>query len=171
MAKIGRNQPCPCGSGKKYKHCHGRIAPRTAALPMMPFDPAQIQKVLDQQRAQEKMRQDQQGLGRPIIGVKHGDQQVIAVGNTVYFSDKWKTFPDFLSDYMKRRLDPEWGNAEIKKPLAERHPLMQWYEAYCRYQQAAIKKPGEVTQTPVTGIVTSYLGLASLQSLPFGSQC
>ena len=21
--KIGRNEPCPCGSGKKYKHCHG----------------------------------------------------------------------------------------------------------------------------------------------------
>ena len=24
--KIGRNDPCPCGSGKKYKHCHGRTA-------------------------------------------------------------------------------------------------------------------------------------------------
>ena len=23
--KLGRNDPCPCGSGKKYKHCHGRI--------------------------------------------------------------------------------------------------------------------------------------------------
>ncbi len=23
-AKIGRNQACPCGSGKKYKHCHGK---------------------------------------------------------------------------------------------------------------------------------------------------
>jgi len=23
--KIGRNAPCPCGSGKKYKHCHGRV--------------------------------------------------------------------------------------------------------------------------------------------------
>lgn len=22
--KIGRNDPCPCGSGKKYKHCHGK---------------------------------------------------------------------------------------------------------------------------------------------------
>jgi preprotein translocase subunit SecA len=22
-AKIGRNDPCPCGSGKKYKSCHG----------------------------------------------------------------------------------------------------------------------------------------------------
>ena len=24
MAKVGRNEPCPCGSGKKYKQCHGR---------------------------------------------------------------------------------------------------------------------------------------------------
>ena len=24
--KIGRNEPCPCGSGKKYKHCHGSRA-------------------------------------------------------------------------------------------------------------------------------------------------
>ena len=24
--KIGRNDPCPCGSGKKYKHCHGKLS-------------------------------------------------------------------------------------------------------------------------------------------------
>ena len=23
--KIGRNEPCPCGSGKKYKQCHGKL--------------------------------------------------------------------------------------------------------------------------------------------------
>jgi preprotein translocase subunit SecA len=23
--KVGRNEECPCGSGKKYKHCHGRF--------------------------------------------------------------------------------------------------------------------------------------------------
>ena len=23
--KVGRNEACPCGSGKKYKHCHGRF--------------------------------------------------------------------------------------------------------------------------------------------------
>jgi preprotein translocase subunit SecA len=22
--KVGRNDPCPCGSGKKYKYCHGQ---------------------------------------------------------------------------------------------------------------------------------------------------
>ncbi len=26
--RIGRNEPCPCGSGKKYKHCHGSRAAR-----------------------------------------------------------------------------------------------------------------------------------------------
>ena len=24
--KVGRNEPCPCGSGKKFKHCHGALA-------------------------------------------------------------------------------------------------------------------------------------------------
>jgi preprotein translocase subunit SecA len=23
--KVGRNEPCPCGSGKKYKQCHGQL--------------------------------------------------------------------------------------------------------------------------------------------------
>ena len=30
MAKIGRNDPCPCGCGKKYKKCHGRNAQANA---------------------------------------------------------------------------------------------------------------------------------------------
>jgi preprotein translocase subunit SecA len=24
--KVGRNEPCPCGSGKKFKHCHGALS-------------------------------------------------------------------------------------------------------------------------------------------------
>ena len=39
MAKIGRNDPCPCGSGKKYKHCH------------LPIDQATQQQQLRQRRA------------------------------------------------------------------------------------------------------------------------
>jgi preprotein translocase subunit SecA len=27
-AKVGRNDPCPCGSGKKYKKCHGATEER-----------------------------------------------------------------------------------------------------------------------------------------------
>jgi preprotein translocase subunit SecA len=28
--KVGRNDPCPCGSGKKYKNCHGKAAENEA---------------------------------------------------------------------------------------------------------------------------------------------
>ena len=35
MPKIGRNQPCPCGSGKKYKHCCWH-RDRTARVPTTP---------------------------------------------------------------------------------------------------------------------------------------
>lgn len=40
MSKVKRNDPCPCGSGKKFKHCHfgedfgeeGEVAPRPSPL-------------------------------------------------------------------------------------------------------------------------------------------
>jgi hypothetical protein len=44
--KVGRNDPCPCGSGKKYKHCHGRPQGPVRVLYIHPakqgvdFDPA-----------------------------------------------------------------------------------------------------------------------------------
>jgi preprotein translocase subunit SecA len=30
--KIARNEPCPCGSGKKYKQCCGKSGPKKGAL-------------------------------------------------------------------------------------------------------------------------------------------
>ena len=26
LPKVGRNEPCPCGSGKKFKNCHGKLS-------------------------------------------------------------------------------------------------------------------------------------------------
>ena len=26
VPRVGRNDPCPCGSGKKYKNCHGKLS-------------------------------------------------------------------------------------------------------------------------------------------------
>jgi len=31
--KVGRNDPCPCGSGKKYKNCHGMQQPSAPVGP------------------------------------------------------------------------------------------------------------------------------------------
>jgi hypothetical protein len=164
LSKLGRNEPCHCGSGKKYKKCHlqqdqeqehARLQPRRSV-------PSQsdIAALLRQHEAQEEIRRVQQGLGRPIISEMFKDHRVVAVGNQVYFSKNWKTFPDFLNSYLKKTLGSDWGNAEIKKPLAERHPIMQWHEAYARYQQEIVEEKGQVTSGKVTGVVACYLGLA-----------
>jgi len=54
--------------------------------------------------ADERIREEQQGLGKPINSVKLSEQQIVVVGNTEIRSPKWKTFPDFLSDYIKKIL-------------------------------------------------------------------
>jgi len=81
--------------------------------------------VSERYKADELIRQQQQGLGRPIIALKTKNQQIVVAGQTAYHSPKWKTFPDFLSDYLKIILGGEWGNAEIVKPLPNRHPILQ----------------------------------------------
>ncbi|WP_228765583.1 hypothetical protein [Sphingopyxis solisilvae] len=106
------------------------------------------------------MREKQQGLGRPIISAKVGNEQIVAIGNKLLSSRNWKTFPDFLQDYLKTKLDPAWGNAEIAKPLEQRHPIMQWYEALCHFQRKWVMKPGVPTSTDVVGVLACYLGLA-----------
>jgi hypothetical protein len=61
---------------------------------------------------------------------------------------------------MKAVLTPAWGNAEIAKPLAERHPIMQWYDALCHYLVATIKERGKISSAPMTGAVPCFLGTA-----------
>lgn len=155
--KVRRNQPCPCGSGKKYKRCCGSLAgPTVQPRP----DPAHLQHVFDLMQAQERIREAQQGRGRPIISADLADHKIVAVGKTVYWGKNWKTFGDFLQHYIKTKLGTDWGNAEIVKPLADRHPIMQWYDALCHYQRATIKVPGQVSAAEVTGLVACYMGLA-----------
>lgn len=157
--KVRRNEPCPCGSGAKYKRCCGRtsVAPQPA-LPraIMP----DIKQMLEKHQAQQRIREKQQGLGRPIISLKTNDFQMVAVRDKVLWSPTWKTFPDFLGDYFKGVLGAEWGNAELAKPFDKRHQILQWYDAYCRYQQKFITRPGEMAEGVVTGVVGCYLGLA-----------
>jgi SEC-C motif len=150
MAEVGRNQPCPCNSGKKYKFCHGRFAGFPGPLP----DP------LPAFNAVEFIRQQQQGKGRPIVAFKTAQHQVVAVGNTVHWSTKCKTFLDFLMDYMKGKLGPDWTKAEAAKTSEQQHPLMQWALQLFEYQKATIKSPDQVTQAPMIGVIAAYLGTA-----------
>jgi hypothetical protein len=162
MAKIGRNAPCPCGSGRKYKHCCGDPLKeqRSGGAQRLDALPPEIKLALTRHEAQEMIRTQQQGLGRPIIAEKVGEHQVVRVGDTLHYSKEWKFFPDFLSGYIKDVLGSDWGNAEIAKPIEERHPIMQWYDAYCHFQKAIEKRPDGTYAVNATGVIYCYIGLA-----------
>jgi hypothetical protein len=51
MAKIGRNQPCPCGSGKKHKRCHGALDSEPEPQPLDIDFAEQLSKADERTRA------------------------------------------------------------------------------------------------------------------------
>ena len=154
--RIGRNDPCHCGSGRKFKCCHGAIGASVSPYPR-PIPPDVLQKI-EEHKANELRRESQQGLGKPIIEAELAGYQLVAVGSTVHYG-KWKTFFDFLGDYIRDVLGRDWGNQELSKPLAERHPILQWYDAVCTLQRQTIIEPGKVHSAPMTGAAASYYGL------------
>jgi len=162
MSKIGRNEPCPCGSGKKYKKCHGYSVNIQPTINEIKFDdvPPEIIKAIEQQKAKEFLRKQQQGLGNPIISVEYQGYRIVAVGNVIHYSKDWKTFHDFLFYYIRKVMDGDWGNEEISKPYEDRHMVLQWYDQLCKYQKDTIKEPGKVSSSPMIGAVEAYLNLA-----------
>lgn len=145
--KHGRKCACYCNSGKKYKNCHS-------------ISRGQIFRPSDSStKAIEIQRRKQQGLGRPIISTVIKDMRKITVGDKVY-NGRWKTFHDFLLDYLKDILGPEWGSHELQKPLKDRHPILQLYDKVCIFQQKNIKKRGEISSIPSTGAFYTYMWLS-----------
>lgn len=159
--KIGRNQACSCGSGKKYKRCcgdplkaQGQQQSRVEKVPLSVLD------AIPRMEAREHIRKQQQGLGRPIVSWEDRRHRIVAVGNTVHFSPRWKVFTDFLEDYIKKVMGSEWGTAEMAKPAEQRHPLMKWFDGYVAFKQQVTEKTGELYSAPASGVVYCYLGLA-----------
>lgn len=157
--KIGRNDPCPCGSGKKFKRCH-EFLPQVAPHPTIEKVMEKSRLMLDRAKAQEKQRAQQQGFGRPIISAEVNGTRFVAVGKKLMWSKKWKTVHDFLGDYIRSALGTEWGNAELAKPLDQRHPILLWYHHLCLLQQEFIKAPGNVHSGPMNGAAEAWFQLA-----------
>ena len=157
--KIGRNEICPkCNSGKKYKKCCGdpRLKDKNNNNVL---DKTGLDLSLKKIEAVEYIKKQQQGLGRPIVQAHADGKQFVKVGNTVYNSPQWKTFIDFLCDYIRKVMGGDWGNAEIKKKEEDKHIIIQWYQKFCIHQKRYLSKDG-VQSMPTNGVVHCYLGLA-----------
>lgn len=127
--------------------------------PAGPSD-AWIATQLAQRKADEKRRQQEQGFGRPLITGEIAGKRIVAIDpHTVIYGD-WKTLPDLFLARIKVALGLEWGAAELAKPNAERHPIMQWCESVGQLWKRTTAGTKEIVGAPTTGAVQMYLGLA-----------
>ena len=156
MSAPRRNEPCPCGSGKKYKKCHGSFsAERQHELPPEVFD-----QKFKEVRALNAQREKQQGLGRPIVSAAMGHTKFVAVGRNLNFSKDWKTFHDFLRHFFLDSLGRDWLKAQAALPLEQQHIVLRWHERGIQNLLKEGKKVGEVHSAPMMGAARAFLNLA-----------
>jgi hypothetical protein len=174
--KLGRNDPCTCGSGLKFKKCclgktqprheqigGGRIMASKDGVVWKEAPPELHVKAI--RRFEEKQRQEQErvarfGRIRPQMSVVHQGQRMVTVRNRIYYSDKWKFFPDFLSDYVPQVLGLEWCEAEAAKPEAERHPIITWQAEGAAYMNAQPVQPDGTRVALPCGALAAYTNFA-----------
>lgn len=119
-----------------------------------------MNSIVQEQDRADRARREKFGEGRPAIHADFKGQKFVAVGDQLLHSDKWRTFPDFLQDYIKHALDPVWGKAELAKPLEDRHQILKWYDAMCRYQRTQQRGPDGLYGVAPNGGMRAYLLLA-----------
>lgn len=152
---MRRIAPCPCGSGKRFKHCHGFLGPNSAIASNPPSN------VKERLAARELQRRQQQGLGRPIVSAVEGGVRYILVADKVWHSSRWLTFPDFLVTYLTATIGRDWLKEEHARVPAERHPLTDWLDRLSEhYNQIPVDPEQSVKGDRPTGAVSTVLHLA-----------
>ena len=167
--KLGRNDPCSCGSGLKYKRC---CLPKAKQQRIMASKDGKVWKeapsklrekamhVFEKKQRKEQERVARFGRIRPQISVVHQGQRMVTVRNRIYYSDKWKFFPDFLRDYVPQVLGLEWCKAEAAKPEAERHPIITWRAEGAAYMNAQPAQPDGTRVALPCGALAAYTNFA-----------
>ena len=161
MSKQRRNELCACGSGRKYKHCHGKLTSADNSRPSAEAVEA-MRRQMDGINAAEYRRRLMHGLGRPIVSFEANGFRIVAVGMEVRWSRNWRTFADFLMDYIKTTLTAQWGNAELRKPTLEMHPVIRWFKhigtTIAKARSMAVN--ANLRETTMDGTSRAFLGLA-----------
>jgi hypothetical protein len=142
-----RNAPCPCGSGKRFKHCHGKLV----------TDPDDPLGSLEQRRNEAVLRERraQQGFGKAIQFHQMNDRIAVVIGRALMVGH-WRTFTDFLLDYLAERMGRQWIAAEMQKGI-DGHPIGQWASAMHEPQPA---KPVGIIKAKINNAFRSILWAA-----------
>lgn len=174
--KIGRNDPCPCGNGKKYKHCHGSFrAAQPVQTPANPVTyrvhapnnvpPEVLVKAALHFQDQARLEQERvrlYGKVRPEIAVDFKGYKLVAIGNQLLYrpSQNCRFFTDVLLEYIPHLFGREWFDREVAKPPEKRHQLFQWRVKGMNYMATQPRQADGSFCAPITGPLLAYLTVA-----------
>ncbi|MCK4445751.1 MAG: hypothetical protein KAW56_01575 [Candidatus Marinimicrobia bacterium] len=108
----------------------------------------------------EKKRQKLYGKVKPIIQTTAKGYKFVAVGNELFYSKKWKTFPDFLMDYLLFVFGKDWFDDELIKNNVSRHPVMQWRYSISEFQKYRNKSKNGLYNAVPSGPFKAFITLA-----------
>lgn len=150
--KVGRNDPCPCGSGRKFKKCHLNMPPLEALIPPPrgPSPPPEILEHFERHEREEAARIRTFGDIRPVIHIpEYAGYRLVGVRNRIYRSKTWNFFSDFLFDYGTSIFGKEWLEKQKAASPAEWHPLYAWRKQAHEFQMRQQPVPdGTYAVTP-----------------------
>jgi len=107
-----------------------------------PSDKKGRKEVHEELKRKQKSRRES-GLGRAPITFKTQDGYLgQVVGDDLLLSKKWKTFHDFLLEYIALVLGREWGAAELKKHQEEQHQIIHLFGKVRAFQNKQIASKG-----------------------------
>jgi len=127
---------------------------------MDPAGDSAFQMKLKEVEAEIAQREKQQGLGKPIISVDFQGQRIVAVGAKLYHSPNWKTFHDFLREYVFMVLGKDWLDDQQKKTFLEKHQILRWHDKALNEARNAKKGKNGIAFGAMTGAQRAFLNLA-----------
>lgn len=139
--KIGRNEPCPCGSGKKYKKCHLFISdslniPRFTKIEPTP-ETERIRLEIEAQQIERRKKLAQLGVFIDFVIPTHfKGKKVWALGSRIYpYQKENETFHEFIVHVLKLELGREWWEAQVNLPEDKQHFIFKCFRKHYEWKQ------------------------------------
>ena len=108
---------------------------------------------------QRKQFEASHGSVKETISIEVNGTRFVGAGKSVYYSDTWRTFHDFLNGYMAARLGKDWGDAQVALPIEQQHPVVQWH-THLSVSQASQTRDSSGMLSLATGAAIAWLRLA-----------
>jgi len=146
---AGRNDPCPCGSGKKFKQCHGALSAAGAAAPSTPGPDAEVRSALEAHKKGDIDRAER-GYRAALAAAPQDPLALHYLGVVMYQRNRLdEAIPLLERSVSARPQEPEFhNNLGLALAAADRHD-----DAIAAYRRVLALKPGHA-------VAWNNLGLA-----------